>query len=96
MSIIGFAATFFDLLQNANSAVMATFVGPEEIRTNPNLMLWVLPLAASIAVVYKATKLTTVKASNFVKEAAILFGSIVVFTIIAAFVLHVLAWLITE
>ncbi|GAF74301.1 unnamed protein product, partial [marine sediment metagenome] len=62
---------------------------------NPQSMLWLLPLAAAIAIIYKATKLPTITAGNFIKEAAILFGSIIVFIIIAALTLHSLAWLIT-
>jgi len=76
--------------------VMATFTAPEEIGVNPQSMLWLLPLAAAIAVVYKATKLPTITARNFIKEAAILFGSIVVFIIITTLALYTLAWLITE
>jgi len=76
--------------------VMATFTAPENIGVNPQSMLWLLPLAAAIAVVYKATKLPTITARNFIKEAAILFGSIIVFIIITALALYTLAWLITE
>ena len=79
-----------------DALVIATFLTPENIGANPQSMLWLLPLAAAIAVVYKATKLPTIKVQNFIKEAAILFGSIVVFTIIIALVLFALAWLITE
>jgi len=76
--------------------VMATFTAPQEIGVNPQSMLWLLPLAAAIAVVYKATKLPTITARNFIKEAAILFGSIIVFIIITALALYTLTWLITE
>jgi len=80
----------------ADFVVIASFTAPEEIGTNPSSMLWLLPLAASIAIAYKATKLPTIKAGNFIKEAAILFGSIVVSMIITGLALYVLAWLITE
>jgi len=76
--------------------VIASFVAPEQVRTNPNSMLWLLPLAAAIAVIYKAMKLPTITAAKFIKEAVILFGSIVVFIVITALVLYALAWLITE
>jgi hypothetical protein len=76
--------------------IMASFTAPEEIGANPQSMLWLLPLAAAIAVVYKATKLPTITARSFIKEAAILFGSIVVFIIITALALYTVAWLITE
>jgi len=76
--------------------VMATFRAPENIGTNPQSMLWLLPLTAAIAVVYKATKLPKITAVNFIKEVAVLFGSIIVFIAITALALYALAWLTTE
>jgi len=76
--------------------VMASFTTPEKIGANPQSMLWLLPLVAAIAIVYKATKLPEIKAANFLKEAVILFGSIVVFMSITALVLCTIAWLIIE
>jgi hypothetical protein len=75
--------------------VIATFTAPEHIYPNPQAMLWLLPLTAAIAIVYKATKLPTITLDLFLKEAAILFGSIVGFIIITASVLYALAWLIS-
>lgn len=75
--------------------VIATFTAPEQIRANPQAMLWLLPLTAAIAVVYKATKLPTITAGAFLKEVAVLFGSIVGFIIITALVLFALVWLIS-
>ena len=76
--------------------VTASFTAPEEIATNPQSILWLLPITAAIAVVYKATKLRKITAGVFLKEAAALFGSIVVFVIITALVLYALALLTTE
>ena len=76
--------------------VMASFTTPEKIGANPQSMLWLLPLVAAIAIVYKATKLPEIKAASFLKEAVILFGSIVVFMSITALVLCAFAWLIIE
>lgn len=76
--------------------VMATFTTPEKIGADPQSMLWLLPLVAAIAIVYKATKLPEIKAANFLKEAVILFGSIVVFMSIIALVLCTFTWLIIE
>lgn len=73
--------------------VTATFTVPQPITTNPQLVLWLLPLAAAIAVIYKTTKLPTITASLFVKETVILFGSIVVFIVVTALALHALVWL---
>ena len=77
-------------------SVIATFTVPERIGVTPNSMLWLLPLVAAIAIVYKTTKLPKIKAGHFIKEVTVLFGSIVVFMLIAAMVLYVMAWLITE
>ncbi len=75
--------------------VLATFTAPEQIRANPQSMLWLLPLAAAIAVVYKATKLPTITAGAFLKEAVLLFGSIVAFISITALALYALVWVIS-
>jgi hypothetical protein len=75
---------------------MATFAVPEKITTDPQSMLWLLPLVAAIAIVYKATKLPEIKIANFVKESVPLFGSIVVFMFVTALVLYSIAWLVIE
>lgn len=79
-----------------DALVMATFTIPEKITTDPQSMLWLLPLVASIAIVYKATKLPEIKLANFLKESVILFGSIIVFMFVTAFVLYSIAWLVIE
>ncbi len=76
--------------------VIATFTEPEIFGANALSMLGLLPLVAAIAIIYKATKLPVITAGKFIKETAVLFGSIIVFIVIAAFTLHVLAWLITR
>jgi hypothetical protein len=78
------------------SFIMASFTIPEQIGTTPQSMLWLLPLVAAIAIVYKATKLPEIKAVNFIKEAVVLFGSIVVFMFVTAIVLYAIAWLVLE
>ena len=74
--------------------VMAEFTIPEEIGTNPRSLLLLLPLLVSIAVVYKATKVSRVSAGSFLKESALLFGSILVFMVITALVLMAVAWFV--
>jgi hypothetical protein len=76
--------------------VAASFIVPERISVDPQSMLWLLPLVAAVAIVYKATKVSKIKAANFVKEVVVLFGSIVIFMVITALVLYALAWLVTE
>jgi len=75
--------------------ILASFTTPERIGVTPLSMLWLLPLALSISVVYKATKVTKMRAMNFIKESVVLFGSIVVFMFITAVVLLAFAWLVT-
>jgi hypothetical protein len=67
-----------------------------QIGTNAVSMLWLLPLVASIAVVYKATKVYQIRPWPFAKEAAVLFGSIIVFIAVAAVVLYGITWIVTE
>ena len=78
------------------SLTMASFTIPEQIGTTPLSMLWLLPLVASIAVVYKATKLPEIKAANFIKESVVLFGSIVIFMFVTALILYAIAWVVVE
>lgn len=76
--------------------LLANFTVPENVGVTPQSMLWLLPLVAAIAVVYKATKVSKIKTGSFIRECVVLFGSIVVFMIVTALVLCVAAWLITE
>jgi type VI protein secretion system component VasK len=76
--------------------IIANFRTPEEIGVTAQSMLWLLPLVASIVVVYKATKVPQVKARHFLKETVVLFGSIVIFMLVTALVLLAISWLITE
>jgi hypothetical protein len=76
--------------------VLASFTSPEEIGVSPQSVLWMLPLAAAIAVVYKAIKMPKITSGKFIKESAMLFGSIVVFIIATAVILCIAAYLATE
>jgi hypothetical protein len=76
--------------------IIASFTVPEKIGVSPQSILWLLPLVASISIVYKATKMPKIKAAGFLKEVVVLFGSIVIFMAVTAVVLCALAWLITE
>lgn len=76
--------------------LLANFTAPERIGVSAQSMLWLLPLVASIAIVYKATKVPKITVLNFLKETTVLFGSIVIFMIITALVLCASAWFITE
>jgi hypothetical protein len=76
--------------------LLASFTTPMHIDTDPASMLWLLPLLVSIVVVYKATKVHKIQAYPFIKESAVLFGSILVFIIVAALVLYGVAWVVTD
>jgi len=75
--------------------ILAGFTAPMQIETNPQSMLWLLPLTAAIAIVYKATKMTTITARGFAKEAVVLFCSMVVVVVLIALFFCGLAWLVT-
>jgi len=74
---------------------VASLTAPEEIGTTQQSMLWLLPLAAAVAIVYKATRLPEITAGSFLKETVALFGSIILFIAVTALVLHTAAWLIS-
>lgn len=76
--------------------LLAGFTTPIRIDTTAASMLWLLPLVATLAIVYKATKVHTIRWKSFLRETAVLFGSIIVFIIIAALVIQTVAWLATE
>jgi len=75
---------------------MATFTTPETIGTDTKSFLWLLPLTAAVAAVYKALKLREISAKNFVKETSILFGTIILFMVMVAVALYAVACLLTE
>jgi hypothetical protein len=75
---------------------LASFTAPIQIDTTAASMLWLLPLVAAIAVVYKATKVHSIRPWPFIRESGVLFGSILVFIVVAALVLYLMAWIITE
>jgi len=77
-------------------AILASFTQPLEIGTNPASMLWMFPLLASIAVIYKATKLRAMLWKIFIRESILLFAVLSGFMILAAVVLNLLVWMITS
>jgi hypothetical protein len=78
------------------TTVLSSFTTPMRIGTDPSSMLWLLPLVVSIAVVYKSTKVYKIEPWPFARESAVLFGSIVVFIVVAAVILYGLTWAVTE
>ena len=78
------------------ATMLGSFTTPMRINTNPASILWLLPLVVSISVVYKATKVYKVRLWPFARESAVLFGSIVVFIVVAAIILYGITWIVTE
>lgn len=76
--------------------LMASFTAPENIGTNPQALLLLIPLVASISIVYKATKVSQIRAGVFITESVLLFGSMMGFILATALVLCVVAWLTTS
>jgi len=75
--------------------LLASFTTPMHIDTNPASMLWLLPLLVSVVVVYKATKVYKIRAYPFIRESAVLFGSILAFIVVIALVLYGVSWVVT-
>ncbi len=80
----------------ADLIVTATLTAPQHIGTSPASLLWLLPLTAAFSITYKATTLPTITAHAFIKEVALLFGSIIVFMAVTALVLFAVAWIFTS
>jgi hypothetical protein len=76
--------------------LLLTFLTPERIGVTPFSVVWALPLIASISIVYKATKVYSIKPKAFARETGALFGSIVGFLLVAAMILCAIAWLFNE
>ena len=75
--------------------LVATFTAPQNIGTDIESLLWIFPLLASIAIVYKATKMRVVFLRKFFREVIILFCTLSVVMILVAVALHVIVWLLT-
>lgn len=76
--------------------ILGGFTAPVNIGTTPGSMLWLFPLLASVALIYKATKLPVITLGKFVKEVVILFCTISVVMILAAIGLNIVVYLITN
>ena len=76
--------------------LLASFTAPIDIGTNPQSMLWMFPLLAAIALVYKATKMRVLFWGRFVRESLVLFATLSGFMIAAVVVLNLIQWLATS
>ena len=77
-------------------SILAAFTAPVTIGTTPASMLYMFPLLAAIAVIYKATKMRVIRWKQFVVESLVLFGTVSGFMLLAIGVLNLITWLITS
>ena len=76
--------------------LLASFTAPVEIGTNAAMMLYMFPLIAAIALVYKSTKMRVLFLKKFFVESLLLFLTISGFMVGAIVVLNLITWLITS
>ena len=76
--------------------LLATFMAPEFVGTDPRSLLWMLPLAMLGTVTYKAIKLPEITLMNFIKEVAILFAFLIALIIALMLALFVITWMISH
>lgn len=76
--------------------LLASFTSPITIGTDPASMLWMFPLLAAIAIIYKATKMRVLFIGRFVRETLVLFLTLSGFMAAAVIVLNLVAWLATS
>ena len=77
------------------AVILLTFTVPQPIGTDPKQMLWMFPLLAAIAIVYKATKTRVIFLGKFFKDTFILFCTISITMILAGIALNLLTWILT-
>lgn len=82
------------MINNIFQYVLAGFMAPVNLGTTVGTLFLALPLIAVIAIVYKATKLEEIKLVSFLWESVLLFGSILIFMIIAAAAIFVVMKLV--
>ena len=76
--------------------MLASFASPIHIGTDPASMLWMFPLLAAIAIIYKVTKMRAFFYLQFIREVALLFVTLSGFMIAAIIVLNLITWLATS
>ena len=75
--------------------LLASFTSPIEIGTNPTSMLWMFPLLAAVAIIYKVVKMRVMFMRKYFKEVFILFVSISIFIVLIGIGLHILVYFLT-
>ena len=81
---------------NSFVGFLASFTAPMEIGTTAASMLWMFPLLAAIAIIYKVTRMRVLFLSQLLIESLTLFLTLSGFMILAGIVLNIVVWLITS
>jgi hypothetical protein len=74
---------------------LASFTVPYQIGNDAASLLWILPLLAAIAIVYKSLKLPVITVDKFIREVVMLFGTILIVMVLIAIGLYVIGRVIT-
>ncbi len=75
--------------------LLATFTTPENIGMTAGSVLWIFPLLASVAFIYKATKMRVIFLWRFFRDVGILFCTLSVVMILVAVILHIIVRILT-
>jgi hypothetical protein len=70
--------------------MLADFTVPYDVGNGSGSLMWLVPLLAAVAIVYKALKLPVITAEKFIREVIILFGTILIFMALIAVALYVI------
>ena len=75
--------------------IIASFTHPMDISITPLSLLWMLPLIATISLIYKATKLRVIIWKKMLRETVVLFLTTTSFMYFLALVFWVIIEIIT-
>lgn len=82
-------------MSSISDLLLASFTSPIEIGTDPMSMLWMFPLLAAVALIYKAVKMRVMFMGKYFREVFILFMSISIFIVLIGIGLHILVYFLT-
>ena len=69
--------------------LLAGFTAPLEVSHGIKSLIWLLPLSATISIIYKVVNLDKITAANFIKEVAVSFISIIIVVVLAILGLYI-------
>ncbi|MHC5060452.1 MAG: hypothetical protein ACYTFK_05140 [Planctomycetota bacterium] len=75
--------------------LLANFTAPEYIGNDARGLLWIFPLLASVAIIYKTTKMRVLFLKRFFKETVILFCTLSIVMVLVAVTLHLIVRIAT-